>query len=177
MNEFKDYALIDVEFTKIDWELTGDNISERSEEGQWCDIEGIVCVEALTEDGDFEYAVIVDDVLEGNLFEATEVVAEFEDSGDYDELNIYYATKCEVLSKEDDSDEREIWEHRQNVGYVLCSQMGTNENFNDYDLDAPALCRVKWPSGYVGVWKTDAEGNFVEPIEESLFEELLTARK
>ena len=55
--------------------------------------------------------------------------------------------------------------------------MGTNENFNDYDLNAPALCRVKWSSGYVGVWKTDAEGNFVEPIEESLFEEILTARK
>ena len=177
MNEFKDYALIDVEFTKIDWELTGDNISERSEEGEWIDIDGIVCVESLTEDGDFEYAVIVDDVLEGNLFEAMEVVAEFEDSGDYDEFNIYYATKCEVLSKEGDNDEREIWEHRWNVGHVLCSQMGTDENFNDYDLDVPALCRVKWPSGYVGVWKTDAEGNFVEPIEESLFEEILTARK
>ena len=33
MNEFKDYALTDIEFTKVDWALTGGNIIEHSKEG------------------------------------------------------------------------------------------------------------------------------------------------
>ena len=63
MSEFKDYAIIDVELTKIEWELTGENIAERADEGNWDDIEGLVCVEALTESEDFEYVVLADDTL------------------------------------------------------------------------------------------------------------------
>lgn len=180
MSEFKDYAIIDVELTKIEWELTGENIAERADEDNWDDIEGLVCVEALTESGDFEYVVLADDTLEGNLFQAMDVVAQFEDSGDFDVFNLFYATKYKVLNIERDSDKAE-WEYhiddREAVGYALSSEMGTNENFYDYSIGTPALCRVKWPNGFIGVWQTDDNGNFEEHIEESLFEQALAACK
>ena len=175
MTEFKDYALIDVEFDMAHWRLTSDNINKCSEEEGWNDDEGIVCVVATSDEEDYECVVIADDVLKGNLLKLIDVAMELDDKAIFDFVDAYYATKCEILNKENDNKERQRLEDRESVGYILCERLGTNKNTYNYNLGIPALCRVKWYGGLVFVWEISADGSIIEPIEESLFEEVLAA--
>ena len=75
-------------------------------------------------------------------------------NGGYENIEIYYTTRCEVYGA------GPVYEHGDDIGFVLSSLLGTRVYDYEYKLGKKTLCRVKWPNNHTDIWKTTEYGNY-----------------
>ena len=131
--ELAQYPIFDLKFKKVDWELNEENIEERREE---IDFYGAIYVRGISENGDFDTRVIAGCDIADGLYDAMDVVEEFIDD-DWDEVEVYYTTDCDMYGLDDyDSEDQD-----EALGFVLSSYLGDYSDNYSYDINIPAICR------------------------------------
>ena len=131
--ELAQYPIFDFKFKKVDWELNEENIEERREE---IDFYGAIYVRGISENGDFDTRVLAGCDIADGLYDAMDVVEEFIND-DWDEVEVYYTTDCDMYGLDDyDSEDQD-----NALGSVLSSYLGDYSDNYSYDINIPAICR------------------------------------
>lgn len=142
--------IIDLTFKRVKWKLGGENIEKLRSR---IDYYGVVVVSALDRWGDYDNVVIAD-VADGLYDAITNIIELWNRNGDYEDVEVYYTTKCEVYGA------GPTYEHGDDIGFVLSSLLGTRIYDYEYKLGKHALCRVKWPNKVANIWMTTKDGYY-----------------
>ena len=151
--KYADYPIFDFIFKEIDWELNKENIEARREE---IDMYGVIFIRAYSEDGDFATKVISNCDIADGLYDAMDDVNDFDD--EWDTVKVYYTTVCESYGA------GETYERGDEFGYVLSSMLGCEDNWFNYDIDKPVICRIEYDNCRQ-IWCTDDWGDYCEEID------------
>ena len=151
--KYADYPIFDFKFKEIDWELNEENIEARREE---IDMYGVIFIRAYSEDGDFATKVISNCDIADGLYDAMDEVNDFDD--EWDTVKVYYTTVCESYGA------GETYERGDEFGYVLSSMLGCEDNWFNYDIDKPVICRIEYDNCRQ-IWCTDDWGDYCEEID------------
>ena len=149
-----DYPVFDCKFKVVDWQLDEDNIEARRED---IDFFGVIVIRAVTEYGDFKTRVISGCDIADGLYDAMEEAEEFLEDG-WDSVEVWYTTECCYYGA------GKTYQMAQEIGCVLCSMLGCDNNWYDYPLGKPAICRASGQD-WEEIWMTDEFGYYDKSID------------